>query len=387
MDLPPEDKQMNVKPKPYAIVFSLFLFCLPFASASAETVRTDKVTLEVESLATGLDHPWAVEVLPDNAIVITERSGQLRILRDGRLSAPVSGLPKVHARKQGGLLDIALSPDFATDRTLFFTATQEFGGGVGITVFSGKLSEDETGLSGIQTLYRTKNPGRRAGNMGARIAFAPDGSMFVTLGDQFTPELAQDFMDDHGAVIHLNRDGSVPTGNPFAEDGKALPVIWSKGHRNPQGVAFDSKDGALYTVEHGARGGDEVNRIEAGRNYGWPVISYGVNYDGTKIGIGTEAEGYQQPLHYWDPSIAPGAMLVYRGTMFPEWNGDILVTALKFQLLSRLSRDAGGKITGEEQMLTGAYGRLRDIIQAPDGALLVTTDSDNGSLLRVSRAK
>ncbi len=371
----------------YRFVFaSFFLLSLPIA-AHAETIKTEAVTLSVETLADGLNHPWAVEVLPDDAIVITERSGQLRILRDGKLSRPVKGMPDVYVDGQGGLLDVALSPDFASDRTLYFTASQEFGKGIGIAVFSGRLAEDESKISGIKTIFRSNNPGENAANLGSRIAFAPDKTMFVTIGDQFTPDLAQDFNDDHGAIIHINRDGSIPKDNPFLDGRKGRPEIWSKGHRNPQGITFDAKTGLLYTAEHGAKGGDEVNHPEAGKNYGWPVISYGVNYDGSKIGLGTTKAGYEQPLHYWDPSIAPGALAVYRGKMFPEWDGDFLVTALKFKLLSRLSRDGDGRIAHEERMLKGAYGRLRDIKEAPDGSLLVTTDSDNGKVLRISRAK
>lgn len=370
----------------HAALATLFLFLLPIG-ARAETIETEEVTLSIETLAEGLNHPWAVEVLPDDAIVITERSGQLRILRGGKLSNPIKGMPDVYVGSQGGLLDVALSPDFATDQTLYFTASQQFGNGVGIAVFSGRLSADESGISGVRTIFRSSNPGRKAANLGSRIVFAPDKTMFVTVGDQFTPDLAQDFSDDHGAVIHINRDGTIPKDNPFADGKKARPEIWSKGHRNPQGITFDTKTGVLYTVEHGAKGGDEINRPEAGRNYGWPVISYGVNYDGSKIGVGTEKAGYEQPLHYWDPSIAPGALAVYRGKMFPEWDGDLLATALKFQLLSRLSRDKEGKIVHQERMLADTYGRLRDIREAPDGSLLVTTDSDDGKLLRISRAK
>jgi glucose/arabinose dehydrogenase len=371
----------------YGLVFPAFLLIATAFATHAETVRTEKVKLSIETLATGLDHPWAVEVLSDDAIVITERSGELRILRDGRLGKPVKGMPEVYVDGQGGLLDVALSPDFPTDRTLYFTASEEFNGGVGIVVFSGRLADDETGISAVKTIFRSSNPQDRAANLGARIAFAPDKSMFVTIGDQFTPDLAQDFHDDHGAVIHIDRDGSIPSDNPFADGKKARPEIWSKGHRNPQGIAFDARTGLLYTVEHGAKGGDEINHPEPGRNYGWPVIAYGVNYDGSKIGSGTKKAGMEQPLHYWDPSIAPGALAVYRGRMFPEWDGDFLVTALKFKLLSRLSRDKSGRITHEERILTGAYGRLRDIKEAPDGSLLVTTDSDDGKLLRISRAK
>jgi aldose sugar dehydrogenase len=378
---------MPYRPGHYPVAFaSLFLFLIP-AAAYAETVKTEEVTLSVETLVDGLDHPWAVEVLPDDAIVITERSGQVRILRNGKLSRPVEGMPDVFVDGQGGLLDVALSPDFGTDRMLYFTASREFGNGIGIEVFSGKLSDDETSITDIKTIFRSNNPRRRAANLGSRIVFAADMTMFVTIGDQFTPKLAQDFNDDHGAVIRINRDGSIPKDNPFADGSKARPEIWSKGHRNPQGIAFDSKTGLLYTAEHGARGGDEINHPEAGKNYGWPVISYGVNYDGSKIGVGTEKAGYEQPLHYWDPSIAPGALVVYRGKMFPEWDGDLLVTALKFQLLSRLPRDQDGKIAGEEQLLADSYGRLRDIKEAPDGSLLVTTDEDDGKVIRISRAK
>jgi glucose/arabinose dehydrogenase len=369
------------------LAIAALVACLTMAAAAADIIPSEKVALSVETLATGLDHPWAVEVLPDGAIAITERSGNLRILRHGRLGAPLKGMPDVYVGGQAGLLDVALSPDFAEDRLLYFTASQRFGGGIGIVVLSARLAADERSVSNVKTIFRVGHPRDRAANLGARIAFAPDKSMFVTIGDQFTPDLAQDFKDDHGSVIHINRDGSIPTDNPFADGRKALPEIWSKGHRNPQGIVFDTKTGLLYTVEHGARGGDEINHPEPGRNYGWPVIAYGVNYDGSKIGEGTTKAGYEQPLHYWDPSIAPGAIVVYRGKMFPEWNGDFLVTALKFKLLSRLSRDGGGKIVGEEQLLKGRYGRLRDIRQAPDGSLLITTDSGDGALLRISRAE
>lgn len=375
---------------------SLYLHCLvlagfiagsPLIALAAEVVKTEKVTISIETLAAGLNHPWAVEVLPDNAIVITERSGNLRILRDGKLSKPIKGMPKVHAEGQGGLLDVALSPDFGDDRTLYFTASEDYDAGIGIAVFSGRIADDEKSIADIKTIFRANNPQDRPANLGARIVFAPDKSMFVTIGDQFTPDLAQDFHDDHGAIIHINRDGSIPGDNPFADGKKARPEIWSKGHRNPQGITFDAKTRVLYSVEHGAKGGDEINHPEPGKNYGWPIISYGVNYDGSKIGVGTRKAGMEQPLYHWDPSIAPGALAVYRGKMFPEWDGDFLVTALKFQLLARISRDAGGKITGEERMLKGRYGRLRDIKATADGALLITTDSNDGKVLRISRAK
>lgn len=247
------------------------------------------------------------------------------------------------------------------------------------------MSSDEKRLTDVKRILLMNKLSRGNIQYGARIAIARDGSLFVSLGDRGEQDRAQDFHDDAGSIIHIEADGSIPANNPFKDGKGALPEIWSKGHRNPQGITFDTATNKLYTAEHGARGGDEINTPEAGKNYGWPVISYGVNYSGTKIGIGTAKAGMEQPLFYWDPSIAPGAIAVYRGKMFPEWNGDLLVTALKFQLLSRLSRDGSGKITERERMFEGEFGRMRDITVAPDGALLITTDEDDGALLRVSR--
>jgi glucose/arabinose dehydrogenase len=222
-------------------------------------------------------------------------------------------------------------------------------------------------------------------HFGSRIAVASDGTLFFTIGDRGDGDRAQDMNDHAGAVLRINPDGSVPSDNPFANGGGA-PELWSKGHRNAQGMDFDSETGVLYSVEHGARGGDEINRPEPGLNYGWPVISYGRHYSGGEIGIGTAAEGYEQPVYYWDPSIAPGGMAVYRGEMFPEWDGDLLVAALKYQMLVRLDLDSEtGEVLGEERFLKGAYGRIRDVIVAPDGALLMVTDDDNGAVLRLSR--
>jgi glucose/arabinose dehydrogenase len=283
------------------------------------------------------------------------------------------------------LLDVELDPKFTSNRTLYFTASVAAGGGSGTAVFRARLSSDEKRLTDVKRILLMNKLSRGNIQYGARIAIARDGSLFVSLGDRGEQDRAQDFHDDAGSIIHIEADGSIPANNPFKDGKGALPEIWSKGHRNPQGITFDTATNKLYTAEHGARGGDEINTPEAGKNYGWPVISYGVNYSGTKIGIGTAKAGMEQPLFYWDPSIAPGAIAVYRGKMFPEWNGDLLVTALKFQLLSRLSRDGSGKITERERMFEGEFGRMRDITVAPDGALLITTDEDDGALLRVSR--
>ncbi|NRP86228.1 Soluble aldose sugar dehydrogenase YliI [Ensifer adhaerens] len=371
--------------------FSIALVASALLSASmafaepARTFQTQKVPVKIETIVTGLEHPWAVAVLPDGTYLVTERPGRMRTIRDGKVGAPISGVPEVYARGQGGLLDVELDPKFTSNRTLYFTASVAAGGGSGTAVFRARLSSDEKQLTDVKRIFLMNKLSRGNIQYGARIAIARDGSLFVSLGDRGEQDRAQDFHDDAGSIIHIEADGSIPANNPFKDGKGALPEIWSKGHRNPQGITFDTATNKLYIAEHGARGGDEINTPEAGKNYGWPVISYGVNYSGTKIGIGTAKAGMEQPLFYWDPSIAPGAIAIYRGKMFPEWNGDLLVTALKFQLLSRLSRDGSGKITERERMFEGEFGRMRDITVAPDGALLITTDEDDGALLRVSR--
>ena len=353
---------------------------------AAKTFGTREVTVKVDTIARGLVHPWSVAVLPDGAYLVTERPGRLRIVRDGTVSAPIEGLPAIAARGQGGLLDVELDPGFSANRRLFFTASVAGDGGIGTAVFRAELSPDGARLSNVRRIFVMNRLTQGGLQFGSRIAIGKDGSLFVSLGDRGEMDRAQDPHDDAGSIIHINADGSIPADNPFRDGMKALPEIWSKGHRNPQGITFDTADGALYTCEHGARGGDEINNPLPGRNYGWPVITYGRDYSGAKIGVGTAKAGMEQPLFYWDPSIAPGAIAIYRGPMFPEWNGDFLVTALKFQLLSRLQRDAAGKIVERERLFGGAFGRLRDIVVAPDGALLITTDEEDGALLRVSRA-
>ncbi|ARO25077.1 hypothetical protein CO659_09945 [Rhizobium sp. S9] len=365
---------------------ALVLFGATSANA-ADTVNTQGPAVRVEKLVDGLEHPWAVEVLPDGAYLVTERPGRMRIIRDGKLSEPIGNVPKVNARGQGGLMDVALATDFVTSRKLYFTAAIAYRQGSGTEAFSATLSADEKTLEAVTPIFTMRR--FTTGNIqyGARIAIARDGTLFISVGDRGDRDRSQDWQDDAGSIVHINADGSIPADNPFKDGGKALPEIWSKGHRNPQGISFDAKDGNLYTVEHGARGGDEINQIEAGKNYGWPIITYGRDYSGAEIGEGTAKKGLEQPLHYWDPSIAPGALAVYRGAMFPEWDGDFLVAALKFQLLSRMQRDESGAFVAEERLFEGDYGRIRDVIVAPDGALLMVTDEDDGALLRVSRAQ
>lgn len=349
-----------------------------------ETIPTQEVSVDVEVLATGLDHPWGVEPLPDGAILVTERSGALRMLRDGEMSAPISGVPEVAAEGQGGLLDIALANDFAESRTIFLSYSARGTGGLGTVIARARLSDDATALTDVAEIFRMNRFTEAVQHFGSRIAVARDGTLFFSIGDRGESERAQDPGDHAGSVLRIGVDGAIPAGNPHAA--AAAAEIWSTGHRNPQGLDIDPKTGVLYAVEHGARGGDEVNRPEPGRNYGWPVISYGRHYTGAEIGIGTAADGFEQPLHYWDPSIAPGGMAVYRGEMFPEWDGDLLVAALKFQMLVRLDLDEDtGEVLGEERLFKGSYGRIRDVRVAPDGSVMMVTDEDEGAIIRISR--
>lgn len=367
---------------------TLILLALPLGPAAAEPQEftSKKANLLVETLATGLDHPWSVEVLADGAYIVSERPGALRIIRDGKVSAPIQGLPRVFARGQGGLLDLALSPNFATDRTLFLTYSAPGRGGGGTAVTRARLSPDEKSLEDVTRIFTMNHFSRAGMHFGSRIAIAGDGSLFFGIGDRGERDRAQNPRDHAGSILHINADGGIPASNPFAGHSGGLPEIWSKGHRNPQGIDIDPKDGRLVTVEHGARGGDEVNYPLPGKNYGWPVITYGKDYSGAEIGEGTAKDGYEQPAYYWDPSIAPGAIAVYRGAMFPEWDDNLLVAALKYQMLVRLERDEAGAIVGEERLLDGSFGRLRDVKVAPDGAVLMLTDGDSGQLLRIYRA-
>ena len=337
-------------------------------------------------MASGLENPWSVELLPDGAYIVTERPGRLRIIRDGKLSEPIAGLPEVAALGQGGLLDVALSPGFAQDRTIFLTAALSYDGGAGTGVIRARLSEDEHSLTDIKTIFRMKKVGTTGRHFGSRIAFGTDGTLYFAIGDRGDMKRGQDFFDHAASIMRINTDGSVPKDNPFADGTKALPEIFSKGHRNAQGLVFDPTTSGMITAEHGAQGGDEINLPKAGFNYGWAQITYGKNYNGRKIGVGVSAPGLEQPAHYWDPSIAPGALVVYDGKMFPEWQDDVFVTSLKFGLISRLDRNASGKFGKEERFIDSEFGRLRDIIMAPDGALLVTTDDPEGQILRISRA-
>ena len=356
----------------------------PALANAPKQFTTGKTAVQVDTIASDLDSPWSVEVMPDGAYIVTELGGTLRIIRDGKASEPIGGVPKVARQGQGGLLDVALDPKFETNRTLFLSMAVADRSRYGTAIVRGVLSKDGKSLTQVQELFRMNTFTGKGQHFGSRIAIAADGSLFFGIGDRGERNRAQDMRDHAGAILHIKPDGSIPADNPYKDGQAGLAEVWSKGHRNPQGIAIDPENGQLLTVEHGARGGDEINMPEPGKNYGWPVITYGKDYSGAKIGTGQAADGYEQPLHYWDPSIAPGAIDVYRGAMFPQWNGNLLVSALKFELLARLVRDESGAVVAEERLFEGEFGRIRDVKVAPDGSILMLTDGDGGALLRVS---
>jgi glucose/arabinose dehydrogenase len=362
------------------------MMALAVSSASAQGQSPG---FKADVLVDGLEHPWGLDFLPDGAALVTERPGRLRLLQEGRLSDPVTGVPEVAARGQGGLLDVAASPDFAETGIIFMTFSEPGEGGAGTAVARARLLRDgqSARLEQVETIFSMNRKSGRGQHFGSRIVLHPDGTLFFGIGDRGEGKRAQDKGDHAGSILRINRDGSVPEDNPFRNEQGALPELWSIGHRNPQGMVYDPLTRSIWTVEHGAMGGDEVNNPQAGKNYGWPVISYGVDYSGAKIGVGTEAAGYEQPVYYWDPSIAPSGLAVYEGDMFPEWRGDFLAGSLKFELLVRLTRDDSGAVTGEERLLEGEFGRIRDVNIAPDGSVWLLTDEDNGAVIRLSRGE
>lgn len=317
-----------------------------------------------QPVVTDLDTPWAVAPLPDGTVLITEKDGRLLLQRDGARRT-VAGVPEVETSGQGGLLDITLARDFRQSRMLFLTYAKNQGGGSGTALASARLSQDGQRLEDVIELFAMK-PGSRGGrHFGSRVVEAPDGTLFLTIGERGDRPAAQDLSRHNGTVVRINRDGSVPSDNPFVGQAGALPEIWSYGHRNPQGAGLDL-DGNLWVSEHGAQGGDEVNRVRKGANYGWPVISYGRHYSGARIGEGTAKPGMEQPAHYWDPSIAPSGLMVYSGALSESARGDMFVGALKFDYISRLSGDPLREVA---QIKGPQTSRVRDIVEGPDGAI------------------
>jgi len=346
---------------------------------AAQAMDSSLGPLEVTPIATGLDTPWAVDTLPNGAVLITERSGRLLVVHDGQ-AREVSGVGRVAARGQGGLLDVLVPRDFATTRELLFTFSKPQQGGAGTALARATLSDDLSRLTDWRVLWELTRGSSGGRHFGSRLVEAPDGKIFLTVGDRGDRPSAQDLGRENGSILRLNRDGSVPADNPFTNTQGAQPEIWTYGHRNPQGAALDA-NGTLYTVEHGARGGDEVNRITKGANYGWPVISYGRHYSGARIGEGTAKEGMEQPVHYWDPSIAPSGMMFYSGEEVPAWRGDAFIGSLKFDHISRLS---GSPLREVERLQSPETLRVRDVIQGPDGAIWFLSEGQ-GTLYRITR--
>jgi glucose/arabinose dehydrogenase len=367
------------------VVIALALLA-PALSSSAQTTA-----LQPEVVAKNLEHPWAVTFLDNGRMLVTERPGRMRAVQpNGELSAPLEGLPKIDAGGQGGLLDVIADSDFARNRTIYFCYSEpaQSGSGNSTALASARLPEDAKRLEQVKVLFSQKPKYNSDAHFGCRIVESPDGKLFLTLGDRFRRmEDAQTLDNHHGKVVRINKDGSVPKDNPFIGKSGTLPEIWSYGHRNVQGATL-GPDGKLWISEHGAQGGDEINRPEAGKNYGWPVISHGVHYGGAPIGQGkTHKEGMEQPLYHWTPSMAPAGMTFLGSDRYGKaWQGDLFVSALKFRYLARLEVQ-DGKVVKEEKLLQDLNKRIRDVAEGPDGLLYVLTDEDRGELIRLRPAR
>ena len=345
------------------------------------------VAFGVTVLAKGLEHPWAVEPLPGGDLLVTEKPGRMRIISAaGEKGPPLAGVPEVDARGQGGLLDVALSPKFESDRTVYWSYSEPRQGGNATSVARGVLSQDRETLEQVRVIFRAMPTYDGTMHYGSRLAFGPDGTLYITLGERSDKPMrpqAQRLDSDMGKIVRINPDGSAPKDNPFAGQADARPEIWSLGHRNIQAAAFDPQ-GRLWEVEHGTNGGDELNLVQKGKNYGWPLVAYGEEYSGQAIpGAVTAKEGTEQPVYYWDPVIAPSGMQFYTGDAFPAWKGSVFIGGLKDTKLVRLTLE-NNRVTGEEHLLKERGQRVRDVRQGPDGALYIVTDKDNGELWRVA---
>jgi aldose sugar dehydrogenase len=377
-----ECNNMNKK----LISFSLGCLIISACSVADEGAiyKSEKHSFTIETVVEGLSHPWSLDFLPDGQMLVTEKTGKLRIVSNGQLSEPVSGLPEIKAKGQGGLLDIALDPDYVNNQIIYlsYSAGED---NIGTEVVKGKLVGNE--LKESQVIFKLSPKTNTGYHFGSRLLFDKDGSLFITLGDRGDQDRAQDLNDHAGSLIHINKDGSIPEDNPFANNPDVKPEIYTYGNRNMQGIAMHPETGDVWTVEHGPQGGDELNLMKPGVNYGWPVITYGVNYGvGTKIGEGTEKEGMAQPVHHWVPSIATSSLLFYTGDKFPDWKGNAFVGSLKFGQIARLEMK-DNKVVHEERLVNGKVGRIREVQQSLDGYLYIITDESNGKILRVKPAQ
>jgi glucose/arabinose dehydrogenase len=358
-----------------------------FAGQTRAPETRSNVAFQLTTIASGLDHPWGLAFLPDGRLLITERPGRLRLLAGGRLSPPIAGVPPVASGGQLGLFGLAVDPAFASNQRIYLALAAPAKGGPALTVVRARLvmTQGTASLAGVTTIFRAAPPKSGTANIGGRLVFAPDGTLFVTVGDRFqSKDMAQTLDNDLGKIVRIATDGSIPRSNPFVGRDGVRPEIWSYGHRNPEAAAINPTTHRLWTVEHGARGGDEVNIPMAGRNYGWPVITYGEDYSGQPIGAGiTQKPGLEQPVYYWDPVIAPSGMTFYQGALFPAWRGSLFIGGLKDMRLTRLVLD-GDRVVGEERLLKDLHERIRDVITGPDGALYIATDDDQGRVIRLS---
>jgi aldose sugar dehydrogenase len=357
---------------------------LPLCSAPAtsQTYRSNEHSFRVVRVVEGLEQPWSLAFLPDGRMLVTEKAGKLRVVSNGVLDPrPVDGLPEVTVHGQGGLQDVVLHPEFSKNQLIYFSYAARGGDGVGTELARGRLAGHR--LEDVQVLFRQAPKGTRGQHFGGRIVFDRAGHVYLTLGDRGEMQRAQKPDDHAGSVIRLHDDGRVPKDNPFVGRPGWKPEKFTLGNRNMQGAALHPQSGVLWTHEHGPQGGDEINVMRPGMNYGWPVITYGANYGiGTRIGEGTQKTGMQQPLHYWVPSIAPSGMAFYTGDKFERWKGDLFVGALRDQMLVRVKLD-GEKVVSEERLLKGVLGRIRDVRAGPDGFLYLLTDESNGKLVRL----
>lgn len=350
-------------------------------------MKTDSTAYQVQVLTKSLKKPWAVEPLPDGNLLVTEKGGQMRIVSaTGQVGNPITGIPKVDARGQGGLLDVALSPKFGSDRMIYWSYTEPRQGGNATSVARAVLSEDRSRVENVQVIFQAQPTYDGDKHFGSRLNFGPDGMLYITLGERSDIEIrpqAQQMNSHMGKIIRIAPDGKVPNDNPFVNKENHLPEIWSVGHRNVQAATFNDA-GELWIVDHGAQGGDEVNKVEKGKNYGWPVVTFGEEYSGQPIPSAvTTKEGFVDPIYYWDPVIAPSGAQFYTGNAFPDWKGNLFVGGLRAQALVRL-RIENNRVTGEEHLLKDRDQRIRDVRQGPDGALYVVTDQENGELWKIS---
>jgi glucose/arabinose dehydrogenase len=353
------------------------------AAPAADKAAPASQPLAVQELATGLAFPWGAAVLPDGALLVTEREGRLRLIRDGQLvAAPITGVPSVLDNNQGGLFDVALHPDFATNQLVYLSFAKGTVDENRTAVVRGRFTG--AALEDVTPVWEASPAKSGGAHFGGRLLFLPDRTLLVSLGDGYAyRDKAQDLSSDLGKIVHITDTGQPAPGGPFAGQAGARPEIYSYGHRNVQGLVRDPASGAVYAHEHGPKGGDEVNLIRPGANYGWPEITYGVDYSGAPISLRSSAPGMEQPLVYWVPSIAPAGMAFYTGALFPAWQGDLIVAALAGEQLRRVNLE-GGQVTGQEIILDGRGERYRQVIQMPDGALLALTDATDGKVLRIT---